>query len=80
MYLKIKGSLISDVWVLTSASCVNGRGHALVTLGAHNIDKDESTTQFITANSIIVHSDFNSSTLQNDVALIRLPYPVIINS
>lgn len=75
------GSLISDVWILTAATCVTPLPNFVdVVLGAHDISNDESTQQTIRSNKIIVHPNWNRLTGQNDVALIRLSYSATLNA
>ena len=56
----------------------NSRIH--VRLGEHNIKVTEGTEQFITASKIIKHPNFSSSTLNNDIMLIKLASPVTLNA
>lgn len=50
-----------------------------VTLGAHNIREEEATQVKITSKDFIVHERWQRLTLQNDIALIRLPTDVELN-
>lgn len=73
------GSLISTLWVLTSAACVQGYGS--ITLGFGSViltAPAQSQTQ--TAINFIVHPSYVASTLANNVALVRLNTPVIIGA
>ncbi|KAM4874510.1 trypsin-5-like isoform 2-T2 [Thomomys bottae] len=72
------GSLINDQWVVSAAHCYNTR--IQVRLGEHNIRVLEGNEQFITATKTIRHPSFNSTTLNNDIMLIKLASPVTINS
>lgn len=75
-----QGSLISDIWILTAASCVTPLPNFVdAVLGAHDISKDESTQQTIRSSRIIVHPNWNRLTGQNDVALIKLAYAATLN-
>ena len=74
-----KGSLISETWVLTSALCLTGARSVIVILGAHNLSQSESTQQRITSTVFRIHPNWNPTNLQNDVALIRLPYAATLN-
>ncbi len=67
------GSLIHRNWVLTAAHCLDDAGIAKVTLGGYNsADQSESGRQTFAVKSIIIHPEFNVSTLVNDIGLIEL--------
>ncbi|XP_050314731.1 brachyurin-like [Anthonomus grandis grandis] len=75
------GSLISQNYVLTAAHCAEGAVSMQVILGAHNIsDTSESSRQTQTSATFIVHPSWDSSTLTNDVALVKLTTPAELNS
>ncbi|XP_045243340.2 trypsin-2-like [Macaca fascicularis] len=50
-----------------------------VRLGEHNINVLEGTEQFINAAKIICHPEYNPTTLDNDIMLIKLSTPAVIN-
>ncbi|XP_053450751.1 granzyme B-like [Nycticebus coucang] len=64
------GFLIRDDFVLTAAHCCGCFMN--VTLGAHNIKKQEKTQQVIHVRRRIPHPDYNDSTLANDIMLLQL--------
>uniref|UniRef100_A0A8D0KD44 trypsin n=1 Tax=Sus scrofa TaxID=9823 RepID=A0A8D0KD44_PIG len=72
------GSLISDQWVVSAAHCYKSR--IQVRLGENNIDVLEGDEQFIDAAKIIRHPKYNSWTLDNDILLIKLSSPAVLNS
>ncbi|XP_050640931.1 trypsin-2-like isoform X2 [Macaca thibetana thibetana] len=71
------GSLISEQWVVSAAHCYKSRNQ--VRLGEHNIEVLEGTEQFINAAKIIRHPKYNPTTLDNDIILIKLSRPAVIN-
>ena len=66
------GALIAPQWVLTAVHCVEGETASTidVTLGKHKLT--DSGGERIHVIEIITHPNFNSSTLDSDVALLRL--------
>jgi secreted trypsin-like serine protease len=73
------GSLISDEWVITAAHCADGQTSVDVYLGAHNVRlADEPGRLILKSNTLITHPNWNSNTLQGDIALIKLPEKVDI--
>nr|XP_028702414.1 putative trypsin-6 [Macaca mulatta] len=53
--------------------------HIEVRLGEHNIEVLEGNEQFINATKIIRHPKYNGNTLNNDIMLIKLSTPAVIN-
>jgi len=70
------GSLISYKWVLSASHCVTTAAQIQVVLGGHNMDKPESSRQFIDVASIIKHEN----SFWNDIALLKLARSVTFNS
>ncbi|XP_045044274.2 granzyme B(G,H)-like [Desmodus rotundus] len=63
------GVLVQKNFVLTAAHC-NGR-LINVTLGAHNIQKQEKTQQVIQVKRTIPHPDYNAKNFFNDIMYCR---------
>ncbi|KAL2777781.1 trypsin-2 isoform 2 preproprotein, partial [Daubentonia madagascariensis] len=72
------GSLINDQWVVSAAHCYEFR--IQVRLGEHNIKVLEGNEQFINSAKIIRHPKYNKDTLDNDIMLIKLSSPAVINA
>ncbi|XP_041952919.1 chymotrypsin-like elastase family member 2A [Alosa sapidissima] len=72
------GTLISDSWVLTAAHCIGSRTYR-VFLGKHNLKEDEAGSIAIAPAKIVVHEQWDSSRIRNDIALIKLQTPVTVS-
>jgi len=74
------GTLIAERWILTAAHCMNnsfGNPHNESRVGVR-IGQTDLTSRdgvFIPASRIILHPDFDSERLSNDIALIELSVP-----
>jgi len=75
------GSLLNETTVITAAHCtVNANpGSLQVALGKHSLSTEEDTQQIIDVKSIVVHPDFSYYTLVNDVSIIHLAEPAVLN-
>jgi secreted trypsin-like serine protease len=70
------GSLISERHVLTAAHCQKSgkKAPSFVRLGDHNIkSKDDNAQEVdIDIDAFIPHPEYNTRTMKNDIAIIRL--------
>ncbi len=78
------GTLIAANWVLTAAHCVTPNGQQAaanqvgITAGTINLNDNAAIKR--SAAEIVVHPGYNSATVANDIALVRLVSGVPLNS
>ncbi|XP_037818448.1 brachyurin-like [Lucilia sericata] len=76
------GSLLSNIYVLTAGHCAKDASKIIVILGANDIDNPNEVGQLritVYASGITVHEDYDDSTLENDIAIIEFPEPIVYN-
>lgn len=76
------GSVISNNWILTSAHCVFGNPalNYIVTAGEHDLTMIDPGEQSIRVRQIVIHPGFDSTTSNNDFALLQLATPIQYNA
>ncbi|XP_073482521.1 mannan-binding lectin serine protease 1 isoform X2 [Aquarana catesbeiana] len=86
------GSLIGNKWVITAAHCLHSEvtqeetsltlstlSSFNITLGKHRTLKKDDSEQVFQAKSLFLHPKYNSSTFQNDIALVELSEQAFLN-
>ncbi|KAH8376258.1 hypothetical protein KR200_003029, partial [Drosophila serrata] len=66
------GSLIGNEWVLTAAHCTDGVDSLEVYLGS-TVRSSPKVKHHVDKKDIIIHAEWNSRTLRNDISLVRIP-------
>ncbi|MCO5250940.1 MAG: trypsin-like serine protease [Candidatus Kapabacteria bacterium] len=71
------GSIIDPFWILTAAHCVLEDAHKTQKIVAHITRRSQPDQgQVIEISDYIIHEGFDTEIIQNDVALLRLAYPI----
>eukprot|EP00794_Sanderia_malayensis_P005553 gene5553-6238_t len=76
------GTLIDEQWVLSAAHCIYGREDQpqfiQAVLGEHDRSVNGKTEQKFDVAKIIPHANYDSRTLDNDIAMIKLKEKVVL--
>uniref|UniRef100_A0A8C9SUC1 Vitamin K-dependent protein C n=1 Tax=Scleropages formosus TaxID=113540 RepID=A0A8C9SUC1_SCLFO len=70
------GALIAESWVLTAAHCLERSTKVSVRLGDYERFKAECTEVTVSVSEAVIHPDYDTVTVDNDIALLHLASPV----
>ncbi|XP_058017713.1 ovochymase-2 [Ahaetulla prasina] len=77
------GAVLTRTWVVTAAHCLKKEGKYQdlwrVVVGTHDIKEQDQSSQKRLVKQYIAHPDFNTSTLDSDIALVELTEPLEFN-
>ncbi|XP_006817822.1 plasminogen-like [Saccoglossus kowalevskii] len=69
------GSILNDRWIITAAHCVFGSVNQIyifdIVAGEHNLTDPAPSRAEYAVDKIIIHENYDASTLDNDIALLR---------
>jgi secreted trypsin-like serine protease len=76
------GTVIDGRWILTAAHCTFGAVNISVSLGAHDITStsNDNFRQEFSTRKWITHPSWSYGDVENDIALIELPYAASLSS
>ncbi|XP_025890134.1 inactive serine protease 54 [Nothoprocta perdicaria] len=73
------GTILSQHWVLSAASRLQGRQQVLAMVGLSDLKRRQEEQPQYRISSIIPHEDFDATTLYNNIALLRTAIPLEFN-
>lgn len=71
------GTIVSATWIVTAAHCVDGTSVSQISI-RYNTLTQGSGGQVIKSKTIIKHENYDSSTIDNDIAAIELEAPMTL--
>ena len=70
------GSILNERWIVTAAHCVHNMNFLQITLGDLIRDTEEKGEINMISREFFTHPEYNPITMENDIALVKLPKPV----
>ncbi|XP_047500210.1 trypsin-1-like [Penaeus chinensis] len=76
------GSILNNEWIITAAHCVVGTSPSSVDVLFNMHDWNNGPTRIITrtADRIVIHPNYNTNTLDNDIALVHISEKVSLTN
>jgi uncharacterized repeat protein (TIGR01451 family) len=72
------GSLITPEWIVTAAHCADVTTNIDIQAGIHALSSGAGQKRDVS--TVIVHPNYNSTTFNNDIALVKVSAPFTLNS
>ncbi|XP_076048100.1 trypsin-1-like [Oratosquilla oratoria] len=78
-------SIYSEHTIITAGHCVHGKNyddpkHLQITAGEHNLDVHEGHEQVRKVTKIILHENYDSYSISNDISLLKIDSPLSFDS
>ncbi|XP_031568094.1 uncharacterized protein LOC116302847 [Actinia tenebrosa] len=83
-------SIVNERWIVTAAHCVTRRRfgsytvfkpkNLTITVGEYNLSRIDGTEQQIPVEKVLVHRQYNPTTIDYDIALLQLKRPMVFNA
>jgi secreted trypsin-like serine protease len=76
------GSIINDLWIATASHCMDGETPSIlsVVIGDHTRNEVNAVRESKDVAAIYMHPNYNSRTLVNDIALVKLASPITFSA
>ncbi|RZC32325.1 Trypsin domain containing protein, partial [Asbolus verrucosus] len=73
------GSLTGNQWIITSGHCAYNATLFTIQLGSSKLTGEDPNRVIVSTSTYFLHPDFNPDSLDNDIAVIKLRMPVMLN-
>ncbi|XP_044266924.1 brachyurin-like [Tribolium madens] len=70
------GTLVTNQWILTAGHCVNNANLFTIQVGSNFLKGEDPNRVVVATSDYVLHPEFNSATLENDIGLIKLRLPL----